>query len=97
MCERLENENMDLVSTPDSLNCSECGEAVTDAGYLPATTRDDGYEPHPKNAVCAACGFNEIGMMGCAPELDDVVDPGPDDALLYVRTTADGIEVISAK
>ncbi|WP_255355510.1 MULTISPECIES: hypothetical protein [Haloarcula] len=34
---------------------------------------------------------------GCAPELADVVDPGPDDVLLYVRLTDSGIEVVSAK
>lgn len=88
---------MELTSTPETLSCSECGERITDAGYLPATESEDGYEPRAEAAVCDACGFNAIGMMGCAPELDDVVDPGPDDVLLYVRRTDDGIEIVSTK
>ncbi len=87
---------MELASTP-TLYCSACDEEIEDAGYLPATERDGGYEPSADAAVCDACGFNAIGMTGCAPELDDVVDPGPDDVLLYVRTTDDGFEVVSAK
>ncbi|MFC6765251.1 hypothetical protein [Natrinema soli] len=87
---------MELVSTP-TLYCSECDAEITDAGYLPATERDDEYEPLADAAVCDACGFNEIGMMGCAPELDDVIDPRPDDRLLYVRVTDDGLDVVSTK
>lgn len=87
---------MDLRSTPD-LRCSTCGDPITDAGYLPATTTGDGYEPHPDDAVCDDCGFNELGLLGCAPELDDVTDPGPDDVLLYVRATGDGIEAVEEK
>ncbi|WP_226006747.1 hypothetical protein [Natrinema salinisoli] len=87
---------MELVSTP-TLECSACGDQIEDTGYLPATERDDGYEPLADGAVCEACGFSEIGLMGCAPELDDVVDSGPDDILLYVRTTDDGIDVVSTK
>ena len=87
---------MELVSTP-ALSCTECDEEIEDAGYLPATERDEGYEPLADAAVCDACGFNEIGMTGCAPELDDVIDPEPDDVLLYVRVTDDGIEVVTAK
>ncbi|WP_339104128.1 hypothetical protein [Haloterrigena salinisoli] len=85
-----------LRSTP-TLTCSECSEPIADAGYLPAVERDDGYEPLADAAVCDACGFNEIGMMGCAPELDDVIDPEPDRALLYVTVTDDGVDVVSAK
>jgi len=87
---------MDLLSTPDPLRCSRCSDRITDAGYLPAV-RDDGYDPRPADAVCGACGFNEVGMRGCAPVLDDVTDPGPDDVLLYVRVTAEGIEVVDEK
>jgi hypothetical protein len=36
-------------------------------------------------------------MTGCAPELDDVTDPDRADALLYVRTTDEGLDVVSAK
>ena len=37
-------------------------------------------------------------MLGCAPELDDLTSPGPDDVLLYVRATDDGgFEVVSVK
>jgi hypothetical protein len=86
---------MDLASTP--VRCSTCGDPIDDAGYLPATALDDGYDPRPADAVCDACGFNEVGTLGCAPELDDVTDPGPDDVLLYVRATADGIEVVDEK
>jgi hypothetical protein len=88
---------MDLASHPETLICAECGSAIEDAGYLPATERDGTYHPLVDAAVCDACGFNDLGMTGCAPELDDVVDPGPDDALLYVRLTDSGIEVVSAK
>ncbi|QLK24550.1 hypothetical protein HYG81_10475 [Natrinema zhouii] len=87
---------MELASTP-TLYCSECDAEIADAGYLPATERDGAYEPLADAAVCDACGFNEIGMMGCAPELDDVIDPDPDDVLLYVRVTDDGIDVVSTK
>lgn len=88
---------MGLVSTPETLYCSECGEEIDDAGYLPATERDGGYGPLTDGAVCDECGFNTIGMMGCAPELDEVIDPNPDDVLLYVRKTDDGIEVVTTK
>lgn len=88
---------MNLTSSPEELVCSECGEPVDDAGYLPAVEREDAYEPMPEAAVCGACGFNQLGYAGCAPELDDVVDPGPDDVLLHVRATDDGIEPLSAK
>lgn len=88
---------MGLVSTPETLYCSECGEEIDDSGYLPATERDGGYEPLTDVAVCDACGYNTIGMMGCAPELDEVIDPNPDDVLLYVRKTDDGIEVVTTK
>jgi hypothetical protein len=88
---------MHLRSTPETLACSACGDDIADAGYLPATEQDDGYEPHADAAVCDACGFNDVGMMGCAPELDDVIDPGPDDVLLYVRRTDDGVDVVRVK
>ncbi|WP_299331512.1 hypothetical protein [Haloplanus sp.] len=82
---------------PDTLRCSACGDPITGAGYLPAAALDDGYDPHPADAVCDACGFNDVGMMGCAPELNDVTGPGPADVLLYVRTTADGVEIVDKK
>lgn len=88
---------MELVSTPETLFCSECDEEIEGAGYLPATETAGGYEPRADEAICDACGFNEVGMMGCAPELDEVVDSGPDDVLLYVRRTDTGIDVVSAK
>lgn len=88
---------MELVDAPSTLTCAECGEEVRDAGYLPATTGEDGYEPAVDDAVCDACGFNEVGMLGCAPELDEVTEPGPDDVLLYVRPTDGGIDVVSVK
>ena len=88
---------MNLVSAPESLDCSTCGEQITDEGYVPATEREAGYEPRGEDAVCDACGFNDVGMTGCAPTLTDVVDPGPDDALLYVRVQDGGLEVISTK
>ena len=88
---------MELVSTPKTLYCSECDEEIGNAGYLPATERDGEYEPLTDVAVCDACGFNTISMLGCAPELDEILDPDPDDVLLYIRQTDDGIEVVSTK
>jgi alkylhydroperoxidase family enzyme len=88
---------MELGTVPGQLACSACGEAITDAGYLPATEREAGYEPLADDAVCDGCGFNDLGMMGCAPELDDVVEPDSADVLLYVRRTDDALEVVSAK
>lgn len=88
---------MELTSIPEALTCAECGGSIDDAGYLPAVERGDAYDPIPEPTVCDACGFNEIGFAGCAPELDDVVDPGPDTVLLHVRITDGGIEVLSAK
>ena len=67
---------MELISTPATPTCSVCGEEFTEAGYLPAVEQEGGYEPRGKDAVCDACGFNEVGMMGCAPELDDVDTTG---------------------
>lgn len=89
--------DMDHVSTTHTLSCSECGQEIEETGYLPAIDRDDEYEPLVEAAICDACGFNDIGMMGCAPELDEVIDPGPDDVLLYVRMADDGVEVVSTK
>lgn len=88
---------MDFVSAPSSLECSECGMEIEDAGYVPATERDDGYEPTLEEAICDTCGFNEIGMMGCAPPLDEVTQAGSNDVLLYVNATEEGIDVISAR
>lgn len=88
---------MSLVSTPDALSCAECGTGIEDAGYLPASERDGEYDPLVDAAVCDTCGFNAVGMTGCAPELEDLTDPGPDDVLLYVRPTADGVDVLSVK
>ncbi|MFB6127693.1 MAG: hypothetical protein ABEJ79_10435 [Halolamina sp.] len=88
---------MRLASTPETMRCSECEEAVTDAGYLPAVESDGGYEPLPEFAVCDACGFNNVGMAGCAPTLDDVTDAERAELLLYVRRTDDGVDVLSAK
>ena len=88
---------MNLVSAPESLGCSTCGEQITDEGYVPATEREAGYEPRGEDAVCDACGFNEVGMMGCAPELDDVDESGTADVLPYVRRTDDGLAVVSGK
>ena len=86
-----------LDSVPDSLTCAVCGDGVDDAGYLPATGEDGVYRPRPDGAVCGTCGFNEVGMLGCAPELDEVTDAGPGDALLYVTRTDEGFEVMSVK
>lgn len=97
MCPVLDVTNMGLGSISEAPTCAECGEELADAGYLPATERDGDYDPQVDAAVCDACGFNEVGMMGCAPELDEVTDPGPDDVLLYVRTAADGVDVVSVK
>jgi len=35
-------------------------------------------------------------MAGCAPELDDVIDPG-DDVLPYVQRADDGFDVVSVE
>ena len=102
---------MQLHSTPQSLNCSVCADEITDVGYLPATVTDGEYKPNPQDAVCNACGFNQVGMMGCAPELTDVVDldsnsdsdsdsspnQRPEQTLLHIRMTDDGVSVINHK
>ena len=88
---------MELTSTPATTACSVCGEEFTEAGYLPAVEQEGGYEPRGKDAVCDACGFNEVGMMGCAPELNDVTESGTADVLLYVRRTGGDLEVVSVK
>mgnify|MGYP006279562123 FL=1 len=88
---------MRLDPAPDSLTCAICGEAVEDAGYLPAADENDIYCPHPDDAVCGSCGFNEVGMMGCAPELDGVSDADAADVLLYVERTNGGFDVVSVK
>jgi len=86
-----------LDPVPASLTCAVCGAAVDDAGYLPATHRDGSYRPRSDDAVCGPCGFTDVGMSGCAPELDEVVDPGPDDVLLYVERSSEGFDVASVK
>ena len=86
-----------LDPVPDSLICAVCGDGVDDTGYLPATEGGGVYRPHPDDVVCGTCGFNEVGMLGCAPELDEVTDAGPVDALLYVTRTDEGFEVLSVK
>lgn len=91
------DKDMDLVSTPTTLECSECGIEIEDAGYIPATESEDGYEPTPEAAICDSCGFNEVGMMGCAPTLDEVTQAGANDVLLYVTATHEGIAVVSAR
>lgn len=93
---------MELDPEPDSLTCAECGERVTDSGYLPARAGgDETYEPVPDGALCGSCGFNEVGFAGCAPELDDVRDETlageTADTLLQITVTDDGIDVLSAK
>ncbi|WP_435062488.1 hypothetical protein [Halobaculum sp. EA56] len=88
---------MELATTPESLSCSECGDGIADTGYLPAAAGDGGYEPFVDGAICDACGYNAVGMAGCAPELDEVTDPGPADVLLFVRRTDDGFDVVHAK
>lgn len=74
-----------------------CDTTVEDAGYLPATDENDVYRPYPDDAVCGTCGFNEVGMMGCAPELDDVSDTDAADVLLYVERTDTEFDVVSVK
>lgn len=53
------------------LACHECGVEIEE-GYAPAVERDGGYELQSSEAVCASCGFNEIGFAGCAPTLADL-------------------------
>ncbi|WP_248896621.1 hypothetical protein [Haloplanus halobius] len=82
---------------PDALTCSHCGEPITDSGYLPATDASGTYQPIPEAAVCGACGFNELGMTGCAPEPTDVFDSDTADVLLYVTVSDEGVERVSVK
>ena len=84
-----------LDPAPESLTCTVCSTTIEDTGYLPATDENDVYRPHPDDAVCGTCGFNEVGMMGCAPAVDEVTDAG--DVLLYVERTAAGFDVVSVK
>jgi len=97
MCPASDGPDMELLSTPETLTCAECGAAIDGAGYLPASERDGGYDPTADAAGCGTCGFNDLGMTGCAPELDDVVDSEEADALLYVRATDERLDVVSAK
>jgi hypothetical protein len=85
-----------LDPVPASLVCAVCGDDVVDAGYLPAAEDAGVYRPHTDDAVCGTCGFNEVGMMGCAPELDEVTESDAD-SLLYVERTAGGFDVVSVK
>lgn len=95
---------MQLDPEPGSLSCADCGEPVADSGYLPAVAvSEETYQPVPDRAVCGACGFNELGFAGCAPELGDVVgdvvadDTVEADRLLQISVSAAGIDVLSAK
>ena len=85
---------MSLASTPEALVCAECGEAFAE-GYLPADEAEEGYEPRAEAAVCAACGFNEVGYAGCAPEADDLVDG--EGVLLHVSVDGEDLEVVTVK
>lgn len=87
---------MSLTSTPETLVCAACDEEFEE-GYLAAVDRDGEYEPRPDDAVCTACGFNEVGYAGCAPEVDDVVDTDDGTVLLYVDASGDDVEVRSVK
>lgn len=51
---------------PAEVDCASCGDAV-EAGYVPVS----GERPVTEAAVCRECGWNEVGMMGCAPTLSD--------------------------
>jgi hypothetical protein len=86
---------MALVTEPETLDCAMCGDAI-ESGYLPATETDDGDDPLPDDAVCDTCGFTEVGMHGCAPELGDVTDAEAD-VLLHVRVTDGSVEVLGRK
>lgn len=87
---------MELASTPETLTCRECGDPFDD-GYLPAVEGDGSYEPRDDDAVCSACGFNEVGYAGCAPEVGDLVDADDDLVLLHVEVSGDDVTVLSAK
>jgi len=89
--------DVSLDPVPASLTCAVCDAAVDDVGYLPATDLGGSYRPHSDDVVCGACGFTDVGMSGCAPELDEVIAPGPDDVLLYVERTSEGFDVVSVK
>ena len=87
---------MSLASEPETLVCAECGDALEE-GYLPAEDRDGAYEPVPGDAVCTACGFNEVGYAGCAPEVGDLVADEEGTVLLHVDASGDDLEVRSVK
>ncbi|WP_048075468.1 hypothetical protein [Haloquadratum walsbyi] len=92
---------MNMRSASRPLNCSMCDEEITDVGYVPAKVIEDEYKPHTQDAVCGTCGFNQIGMMGCAPGLSDITDVDPDDepeqTLLHIRMKDDNIIVTNHK
>lgn len=71
------------VAVPADLACAVC-RADVDQGYAPVSegvvAADD--------AVCATCGWGEVGMNGCAPELGDFA--GDHDALVRLAPGDDG-------
>jgi len=87
---------MQLTSTPAPLVCAECGDPLEE-GYLPALDHGAEYEPAPEGAVCTACGFNEVGYAGCAPEVDDLSETDDDAVLLHVGVSGGDVDVRSAK
>lgn len=76
------------LAVPAGLDCAACGDAV-EQGYAPVVDGAvDGGE-----AVCAVCGWGEVGMNGCAPEVRDFGDGADAVARLAPETGGDGLVV----
>lgn len=88
---------MELSRISAPLQCVECRNQIDDDGYIPAVERDDEYELETEAALCASCGFGEVGMLGCAPTLDDLETNPENDVLLYVKMTDGEPELISTR
>lgn len=78
---------LDSITVDPELTCSECDDPV-ERGYLPVDRTDGEYEPRADLAVCDACGWRDVGHMGCAPELRDF-DAG--DLLVRVEAGDEGL------
>lgn len=60
----------DLPGDLPDLACARCGDDI-ERGYVTATGTDGEYAFATADAVCDACGWQDVGATGCAPTLGD--------------------------